>query len=360
MNPDIKESISLKFVIILASFVIIVAGMRAAASLLVPFFLAVFLAVICTSPLSWLRRIGAPTPLAVILVAVCILGMGFLVSVFIGKALKDFTMSLPDYQKIFEAKAVGIMAWLESHGIDTAQFAGTDIIETGSVMKIIGGFLGGLSAILTNMFVILLTVIFILLEAAGMPQKLRSALGDTDESLSGFSRFTESVKRYLAVKTWCSLLTGVLVAVMLKALGVKQPYLWGFTAFLLNYIPNIGSAVAAVPGILMALIQFDLPHALYIAVGYAAINIGVSYFIEPRLMGSRLGLSTLVVFISLVFWAWVLGPVGMLLSIPLTMTVKIALESSPDTRWVAVLLGPAKIVGNPQPPLESGTSTANQ
>ena len=335
MNPDIKESISLKFVIILASFVIIVAGMRAAASLLVPFFLAVFLAVICTSPLSWLRRIGAPTPLAVILVAVCILGMGFLVS-------------------------VGIMAWLESHGIDTAQFAGTDIIETGSVMKIIGGFLGGLSAILTNMFVILLTVIFILLEAAGMPQKLRSALGDTDESLSGFSRFTESVKRYLAVKTWCSLLTGVLVAVMLKALGVKQPYLWGFTAFLLNYIPNIGSAVAAVPGILMALIQFDLPHALYIAVGYAAINIGVSYFIEPRLMGIRLGLSTLVVFISLVFWAWVLGPVGMLLSIPLTMTVKIALESSPDTRWVAVLLGPAKIVGNPQPPLESGTSTANQ
>lgn len=350
MKTDTKESISLRFLFALASFVIIVAGMRAAASLLVPFLLAIFLAVICTSPLFWLRRIGAPTPLAVVLVAVGILGMGFLVSAFIGNALKDFTVSLPDYQKIFHEKTLGLFVWLEGHGIDTTQLARMDIIETGSVMKIIAGFLGGLSGLLANMFVILLTVIFILLEAAGMPRKLKSALGDPQESLSGFSRFTESVKRYLAVKTWCSLLTGALVVALLKTVGVKQPYLWGFTAFLLNYVPNIGSTIAAVPGIIMALIQFDLTMALYTGVWYAAINIGISYLIEPKLMGTRLGLSTLVVFMSLVFWAWVLGPVGMLLSIPLTMTVKIALESSPDTRWIAVLLGPAIIAreGTPE------------
>ena len=345
MKTDTKESISLRFLFALASFVIIVAGMRTAASLLVPFLLAIFLAVICTSPLFWLRRIGAPTPLAVVLVAVGILGLGFLVSAFIGNALKDFTVSLPDYQKIFHEKTLGISVWLEGHGIDTAQFAGMDIVETESVMKIIAGFLGGLSGLLANMFVILLTVIFILLEAAAMPRKLKSALGDPGESLSGFSRFTESVKRYLAVKTWCSLLTGALVVAMLKIIGIKQPYLWGFMAFLLNYVPNIGSIIAAVPGIIMALIQFDMAHAFYTGIWYAAINIGIGNFIEPKLMGSRLGLSTLVVFISLVFWGWVLGPVGMLLSIPLTMTVKIALESNPDTHWIAVLLGPAVIAG---------------
>lgn len=339
------ESISLKVMLIMASFVIIVAGMRAAASLLVPFLLAIFLAVICTSPLFWLRRVGVPTPIAVLLVAVGILGLGFLVSAFIGNALKNFTMSLPDYQKIFQVKILGISAWLNTHGIDTSQFAGMDFIETGSVMRFITGFLGGLSGLLTNMFVILLTVIFILFEAAGMPSKIRSALGDTGESLPGFSRFTESVMRYLAVKTWCSLLTGALIVALLKIIGVKQPYLWGFIGFLLNYVPNIGSTIAAVPGIAMAMIQFDLAHALYAGLGYAAINMGISYVIEPKWMGSRLGLSTLVVFISLVFWAWVLGPVGMLLSVPLTMTVKIALESSPDTRWIGVLLGPAMVIG---------------
>ncbi len=343
MPIDTRESISMKFMIILASFIIIITGMRAAASLLVPFMLAIFLAVICTSPLFWLRRIGAPTPVAVILVAVGILGVGFLVSVFIGNALKDFTMSLPDYQKIFHQKTMGVLVWLESQGIDTSQLDGMEILEPKSVMRIITGFLGGLSGLLANMFVILLTVIFILLEAAGMPRKLQAALGETAESPAGFSRFTESVKRYLVVKTWCSLLTGALVVVLLKVVGVKQPYLWGFTAFLLNYVPNIGSVIAALPGVAMALIQFDLSHALYTGFWYAAINIGVSNLIEPKLMGSRLGLSTLVVFISLVFWGWVLGPVGMLLSIPLTMTVKIALESSPDTRWIALLLGPAHI-----------------
>ena len=342
------ESISLKFMLIMASFVIIVAGMRAAASLVVPFLLAIFLAVICTSPLFWLRRVGLPTPIAVLLVAIGLLGIGFLVSAFIGNALKNFTLSLPDYQKILQEKTLGITVWLNAHGIDTSQFEGMDLLETGSVMRIITGLLGGLSGLLTNMLVILLTVIFILFEAAGMPEKLKSALGETTESLRGFSRFTEGVIRYLAVKTWCSLLTGALVVVLLKITDVKQPYLWGFVAFLLNYVPNIGSIIASVPGIAMAIIQFDLTHACYVGLGYVAINCGVSYMIEPKWMGVRLGLSTLIVFMSLVFWAWVLGPVGMLLSVPLTMTVKIALESNPGTRWIGVLLGPAKIIGEPE------------
>ena len=109
---------------------------------------------------------------------------------------------------------------------------------------------------------------------------------------------------------------------------------------MLNYVPNIGSIFAAIPGVLTALVQFSALKAGYAAAGYIGINLLVGSVIEPRFMGRGLGMSTLVVFLSLVFWGWVLGPVGMLLSVPLTMILRIALEGNEDTRWIAVLLGP--------------------
>jgi AI-2 transport protein TqsA len=121
--------------------------------------------------------------------------------------------------------------------------------------------------------------------------------------------------------------------------------LWGLLAFALNYVPNIGSIIAAVPAVLLSIVQLGVLKALVVAAGYAGINMVMGSFLEPRFMGRGLGLSTLVVFLSLLFWGWVLGPVGMLLSVPLTMTAKIALESRDDTRWIAVLLGPKGLSG---------------
>ena len=116
--------------------------------------------------------------------------------------------------------------------------------------------------------------------------------------------------------------------------------LWGLLAFLLNYVPNIGSVIAAVPAVLFAAVQLGPGAALWAAAGYLVMNVAVGSILEPRFMGRGLGLSALVVFLSLVFWGWVLGPVGMFLSVPLTMMIKIALDSHPDTHWIAVLLGP--------------------
>jgi predicted PurR-regulated permease PerM len=143
----------------------------------------------------------------------------------------------------------------------------------------------------------------------------------------------------MAIKTATSLLTGVCVGVWLAVLGVNYPLLWGLLAFLLNYVPNIGSIIAAVPAVLLALVQFGIMKSFFAVGGYMVVNIGIGSIIEPRIMGRGLGLSPLVVFLSLVFWGWVLGPVGMLLSVPLTMTVKIALDSREDTKWIGVLLG---------------------
>jgi len=136
------------------------------------------------------------------------------------------------------------------------------------------------------------------------------------------------------------MMTGLIIAIAMWIIGVDYPVLWGVLAFMLNFVPNIGSIIAAVPAVLLAMVQLGLPSALVVAAVYVAVNVLIGNIVEPRFMGKGLGLSTLVVFVSLVFWGWVLGPVGMLLSVPLTITVKLALDSKPETQWLGHLLGP--------------------
>ena len=195
-----------------------------------------------------------------------------------------------------------------------------------------------MGGVLANTFLILFTVIFILLEAAGFPAKLRKALGDKTQAVQHFARFSQLVQKYLVIKTLVSLMTGASIGIALWIIGVDYAAMWALVAFLLNYIPNIGSIIAAVPAVLVALIQLSVGEAALTALVYVIANTFFGNIVEPKMMGRTLGLSTLVVFLSLVFWGWVLGPVGMLLSIPLTMVVKIAFEVNERTRWVATLL----------------------
>jgi AI-2 transport protein TqsA len=278
---------------------------------------------------------------AVLSIIVGIIGLGLLLTVVVGTSVTDFSRTLPFYQERLSAKTAGLISFLQGLGLDVSKELITDYFDPGKLMKVAGDTLTGLSGLLSNILFIMLTVIFILLEASGFPQKLRAAVKDPEESLGRLSTFTESVNRYLAIKTFTSLMTGVLIWIWLWILGVNYALLWGLLAFLFNYVPNIGSFIAAIPAILMAFIQLDARAGLLASLGYIAVNVAVGSVIEPRFMGRGLGLSTLVVFLSLGFWGWVLGPVGMVLSVPLTMIVKIALESSEETRWVAVILGPA-------------------
>jgi predicted PurR-regulated permease PerM len=167
----------------------------------------------------------------------------------------------------------------------------------------------------------------------------------------------ENVNRYLIIKTAASLVTGILIGLWVWILGLDFPLIWGLLAFMLNYIPTLGSIIAGVPAVLLGFIQFGPGRALMVAVGYLVVNAVLGSVVEPRFQGRGLGLSTLVVFLSLAFWGWVWGPVGALLSVPLTMTLKIALESSPDTRGIAILLGSNPPPGSaPVSPPSSSTS----
>lgn len=328
------------FIMTAAAVIIIVAGMKAAQDIIIPFLLSGFIAIICGPPLVWLRKKGLPTGPAIMLVIIGISLGGLLVTALIGSSIGDFTNALPDYQAKIDAKTVQLANLLSNLGINIEDKALGEYIAPGAAMHFASQLLSGLGSVLSNAFIILLTVIFLLLEAASFRIKIEKVFAShrPDFSLAAFDHFITSVNRYMAIKTWLSLATGIFVAVWLAALDVDYPLLWGLLAFLLNYIPNIGSILAAIPATLLALIQLGPTVALLAAGGYALVNIIIGNVIEPRFMGKGLGLSTLVVFMSLAFWGWVLGPVGMLLSVPLTMTVKIAMASSEGTGWMATMM----------------------
>lgn len=322
-----------------AALVIIIAGLRTAQTLLVPFLLAFFISIICAGPFFWLRQHRVPAAVALLLVIAVVMLGGLAVLTIIGTSVNDFTSQLPLYERQLRSQTLVLVDWLNSHGFQISRQLLFEHFDPGSIMQYAGRMLSAVGGVLTNSFLILLTVIFILFEAAGMPDKLRAALSDADTSLASYERFVKGVRKYLVIKTLISLVTGLIVTVGLTLIGVDYALLWGLIAFLLNYIPNIGSIIAAIPAVLLTLIQLGPLHALGAAGLYLFINVIMGNAVEPRLMGKSLGLSTLVVFLSLVFWGWVLGPVGMLLSVPLTMIMKIALEVNPQTRWLAILLG---------------------
>ncbi len=319
--------------------VIVVAGMRAADDILIPFVLSVFLALICAGPVFWLESKKVPSWLAVLLVMVGVMGIGVSIGAMIGTSVNNFSDALPRYEARLQQELGAVLAWLRSLGIEISRREVMSVVDPGAAMSLGTQMLAALGQIFTNTFLILLTVIFMLAETGSFTKKLRLIWMTDTESIGQFTKFAQDVQHLLAIKTWVSLGTGLAVGIWVAVLGVDFPLLWGVLAFLLNYIPNLGSIIAGAPAVLLAFVQFGLWRGLLVGVGYLVINVIFGNIVEPHLMGRRLGLSTLAVFLSLVFWGWMWGPVGMILSVPLTMVVKIGLESRENTKWMALFLG---------------------
>lgn len=322
-----------------AGLVIILAALKLASDLIAPFLMAAFFATIASPPIYWLQQKRVPRSAAVLLVILGFVALWMVAMLIVGNSLLNFKDDLPEYQAKVETQTTKLIEWLESHGMEDADKALTPDFNPGKFLQYLGGFLGQVGVLVGDAFLILLTVIFILAEQSSFPAKLRAILPNPDKSLAQFSSISENVRRYLVIKTVVSFITGVGVTIVLLIIGVDYPLLWGFLAFMLNYVPTVGSYIAAVPAVLLALVQLGPVPCVFTIAGYAIVNVLIGNVIEPRFMGRGLGLSTLVVFVSLVFWGYVLGIVGTLLSVPLTMIVKIILAGDEDTRWIAVLLG---------------------
>ncbi|NWN83278.1 MAG: AI-2E family transporter [Halomonas sp.] len=351
--------IPLNLVLALAALVVIVAGMRLGASLLVPMLLAAFIAVVCTAPVLWLNRHGLSLRLAVWLTLVVIGGLFSLLGLLLVSSFGTFVDALPDIEKKLYDYYLGLLDGLSRLGlaIDTDRLA--ELLDAEQLGEWFPALIGEVGNLLMQSVVVGLLAVFMLFETLHFRDKLSRALANPAPSLERFSEFSLTLKRYLAVKTVISLVTGILVWIACQLVGVDFPLLWAVLAFALNYIPNIGSAIAAVPPVMLLLVSPDggMIDALLLSAAYLGINFLLGNIVEPRIMGKALGLSTFIAFLSLVVWGWVFGAVGMLLSVVLTMTLKIALDSHPQTRWIAHLLGPGDepaLVEADQPPSERG------
>ncbi|MFL2538852.1 MAG: AI-2E family transporter [Candidatus Rariloculaceae bacterium] len=335
IEPEEKSRSAITIAVSVIAFVVVIYGMQAARVILVPLLVAVFVAILCAPVMKYLERQRVPTGLAVAMVVILIVGIMVLAGSFVGGSIGAFNERLPFYQERLNERLTDIAA-LFGQQITVGRLI--ESVQPGSAMGFAANLLNSLQGLLANFFLIMFTVIFILLESSTLPAKMQLMMRNSRSDTEYFRKFTESLQRYLGIKTLTSLSTGLAVGILTGIFGLDFPVLWGLLAFLLNYVPSIGSLIAAIPAVFIALIQLSLLQALMIGLGYFVINIAIGGVIEPRVMGRGLGLSTLIVFLSLVFWGWIFGPVGMILSVPLTMTAKIALESSEKTALIAALL----------------------
>ena len=328
----------LKIVIMLGMLVIILSGIRVAADIIVPFILALFIAVVLNPVVQRMVKLRIPRVIAVSLLIVIIVMLMVLLLAYLGTSLNELARTLPQYRSSLVIPLKNLEPWLQRAGIGVSVDELVKYIDPNAAMTLVTNLLAQLSNAMSSIFLLLLTVVFMLLEVPQLPNKLKQMMSRPIEGMAAIQRAIDSVSHYLVLKTAISIVTGLVAWGMLAALDVRFAFVWGLLAFALNYIPNIGSVLAAIPPILQVLVFSGFYDALILLAGYLVINLVFGNILEPRMMGRGLGLSTLVVFLSLIFWGWLLGPVGMLLSVPLTIIVKIGLEQTAGGQSIAVLL----------------------
>jgi predicted PurR-regulated permease PerM len=325
--------------IYLAAFVIVMAGVIHIQSIINPLLMALFISIVFSLPLDWLKRKKVPHGLALAI------AIGFILALYVGlfqlisSSLSLFIAEMPKYEGQIKSLIESVNTFLSSRGVDASQFKIAEALGPAGIMKYTASVFGELSGVMSHEITFLFLSIFLLAESESTSLKFKVVEKYRATSLKHFDAIGSSIRHYLSIKTVTSLATGVLIATCLAIIGVDFPILWGFLAFLLNFIPNIGSIIASIPAILFALLQLGIPGAIWTGGVFVVVNMVVGNVVEPRMMGKGLGLSTLVVFFALIFWGYFLGIVGMFLSVPIMMVIKILLDQNPNTRWISILLG---------------------
>ncbi len=393
--PAPKKLVIAGYLLAAAALFVIFAGIKAAQTIVGPFCLACFLAMILAAPLRWLKSKGLSDVVASLVISAGVLICGLSIIWILAGSVNQFIARIPHYTARFNETLENVDDFLEPHGFsllggpkeakkspimsptpgdnppdnlqtehlqdeteedDTQEMAQTLPVrpafsfdetftpqEQAEINTVgIAGYvrwaameLGRLGALC---FIVMILVVFMMIEASRLPKKLLSAFGTQGITNEHLQNIAEKVWKYMKIKSIISFFVGFFVWLLLIFTGVEYAMLWGLLAFFLNFIPNIGSIIAAVPGVALALFDHGVGICIIVTIGYLAINQTLGYYIEPIFLGDRLGISPLVVLLSLIFWGWLLGLIGMFLSAPLTIVVKIVLDSFNETRWVSRLM----------------------
>jgi len=333
-NPGIRVLFSM------ACLVVVVYGLRYAAPIMLPAALALFLAVLSLPVMIWLRRRRVPQFIAImipVLLNVAVVGLLVMIA---SSSVSELQTRIPEYYNALRDVQASVLETIEANtDFVISDYLSLDLIDPGAVVGLARNTVGRIAQFVSMTFIVFLIMAFMLSEAMVFPAKFHFITGDSSPEEDRLAKVVREVQTYLGIKTVISLATGVVLGAWAYVMGLDFPVLLGLVAFLLNYVPTVGSIIAAIPAVLLSVILVgEIGHALFVTFGYVVVNTLFGNILEPNLMGRRLGLSTLVVILSLLFWGWAWGPLGALLSVPLTVIVKIWLENTPDLRWVAVLL----------------------
>lgn len=354
-----KES-GFRVLLTLAATVVVITGLKHSEAFFVPVMLALFIATISYPITDWLRNHKVPRFLAVLLTV--LVDFAFLVGIvsIAISLLGNFEVKWDQtYYPLLRGKIDEISAFLvdtlTKFGFENAREAvelyfkelwkeQLDNLQVEKVLTLGTGLVGRVASFFGTAFIVLVLTVFMLTEARQFGRRFNAICEARGPNFERMLAAGKDVQRFLGIKTCVSLGTGVLAGILCWLCDLDFFVLWGILAFALNYIPVVGSVIAGIPPVVLALLVHDLPRGVIVAVGYASINAFIGNFVEPSLLGRRFGLSTLAVIVSVLFWGWLWGPVGMLLAVPMTMIIKVALDHSYEFHWLAVAVTPEKIL----------------
>jgi len=351
MKSNYQLSPSLLFLVGLASLGIVVAFFYNTSSIMNAFFAALIIVFTVSPVMFGLKRKGVPTWAAfVVTVLVLLLVLLIFVLIVIG-AGKQFINALPEYSAESESSQASMKSMFETWGVETVGLdssAMSELFNPAKLLDLTGDFISGLVDIFSNGILIGILILFMLVDAVAVPSKMVSYLQAENPLILRLRRYTVLVRRYIGITTIVGLVTGTLDTILFMLVGVEFALLWGIIAFLFSFIPTIGFWIALIPPVTIAYLQFGLPAALLVFFGIVIINGFAENIVKPRYMGIGLDLSFFTVFFSVVIWSSILGSMGAILSIPLTLAFKVLiLEGDESGRWFFDLISDKKKTKTP-------------
>ncbi len=324
-----------------ASATITIAGLQGISSLLGPVFLALVLTIAVHPLRAWLQARHLPGWLATLVMTLAVYIFLFVFALALILATAEFAALLPTYADDLTSTVKDATSWLKTLGVDEAQIKKiADSFDVGKLATFVADLLGGIVGVLSNLFFIVTLLLFLAIDGAWFPQQLGETATERKPLVQGLASFAAKTRSYLVVSTVFGLIVAVIDTGVLWVMGIPAPLLWGLLAFITNYIPNIGFIIGLVPVAVLGLLEGGWGLMLGVIVVYSLINVVIQSVIQPKVVGDAVGLSATLTFLSLMFWAWVLGPVGALLAIPLSLLVKaLLIDIDPSTSWLKPLIG---------------------
>ncbi len=324
--------------ILLATIFIVLTVLKFASGIFVPFLISIAIAILLSPVFNYLERRHIPKAISLLFVTLLALSGFIILGGYISQEVSDFIRNLNSIQARVDSWFEHLSDVAGTYGLHLTHDDFEEVLNRSNLALVIKNLVAQTKNQFSNIFLIFFTVAFMLMESTYLYNKLIRIMETRDGSIAEWMKIIDKIKDYFLIKVKTSLLTGILALLVLWFYDVHYAVLWASLVFFLNFIPVIGSILAAIPAIIMAGIDHGAMTASWVALGYLSINLLVGNILEPRIMGKGLGLSALTIFLSMTFWGWMFGPAGMILSVPLTMGMQFLFEQYEETRWIAFML----------------------